>query len=83
MDPTGAPVPTDPAALYLVASMLAAAVRPEHGAAVVTYLTRLPRVYGALLARDIYRKLGASLSGSREWVAWFTENQELFAVGNS
>lgn len=81
MDPAGAPVPTDPAALYLVTSMLAAAVKPEHGAAVVTYLARLPRVYGALLARDVYRKLGAALSGSREWVTWFTENQELFAVG--
>jgi hypothetical protein len=81
MDPAGAPVPTDPAALYLVASMLAAAVKPEHGSAVVTYLARLPRVYGALLARDVYRKLGAALSGSRDWVAWFTENQEIFAVG--
>jgi hypothetical protein len=83
LDPSGAPVPTDPSALYLVASMLAAAVKPEHGTAVVTYLARMPRVYGALLARDVYRKLGAALSGSREWVSWFTENQELFAVGAS
>jgi hypothetical protein len=81
-DPSGAPVPTDPAALYLVTSMLAAAAKQEHGSAVVTYLARLPRVYGALLARDVYRKLGdPALSGSREWVTWFTENQELFAVG--
>jgi hypothetical protein len=83
MDPSGALVPDDPAALYLVTSMLAAALEPQHAAAVVTYLARLPRVYGALLARDAYRKLGASLSGSKEWVAWFTENQEIFAVGNS
>lgn len=80
MDPKGAPVPDDPAALYLVASMLATAVKPEHATAAVQYMTRLPRVYGALLARDMYRKLGAKLSGSREWVTWFTENQELFAV---
>jgi hypothetical protein len=80
MDPKGAPVPTDPAALYLVASMLAAAVEPKHAAAVVTYLSRMPRVYGALLARDAYRKLGAKLSGSKEWVKWFTANQEIFAV---
>jgi hypothetical protein len=81
MDPAGAVVPTDPAALYLVASMLAAAVAPEHADAVVTYLARMPRVYGALLARDAYRKLGAKLSGSKAWVAWFTANQEIFAVG--
>jgi hypothetical protein len=80
LDPSGAPVPDDSAALYLVASMLAAAVQPQHAAAVVTYLSRMPRVYGALLARDAYRKLGATLSGSREWVSWFTENQEIFTV---
>lgn len=83
LDPAGAPVPTDPAALYLITSMLAAAVDASHGSAVVTYLARLPRVYGALLARDAYRKLGASLSGSKEWVRWFTANQEIFAVGNA
>lgn len=82
LDPAGAPVPDDSSALYLVASMLAAAVQPEHAAAVVTYLARMPRVYGALLARDAYRKLGAKLSGSKEWVKWFTENQEIFAVGS-
>jgi ATPase family associated with various cellular activities (AAA) len=80
MDPKGAPVPDDPSALYLVASMLAGAVEPKHATAVVTYLSRMPRVYGALLARDAYRKLGAKLSGSKEWVSWFTKNQEIFAV---
>jgi hypothetical protein len=80
MDPKGAPVPDDPAALYLVASMLAAAVEQQHATAAVQYMSRMPRVYGALLARDMYRKLGAKLSGSKEWVFWFTENQELFAV---
>ena len=64
----------------LVASMLAAAVSDQTASAAVTYMKRMPRVYGALLARDMYRKLGAKLSGSKEWVQWFTENQELFAV---
>jgi hypothetical protein len=82
MDPKGAPVPNDPSALYLVASMLAAAVTPEHATALVQYLARLPRVYGALLARDTFRKLGSKLSGNKEWVRWFTANQEIFAVGS-
>lgn len=80
MDPKGAMVPEDPSAKYLIVSMLAAAVTPEHSTAAVLYMSRLDRVYGALLARDMYRKLGAKLSGSKEWVAWFTANQELFAV---
>jgi hypothetical protein len=80
MDPNGAPVPDDPSALYLVASMLAAAVDDQTASQAVQYMRRMPRVFGALLARDMYRKLGAKLSGSKEWVQWFTENQELFAV---
>lgn len=82
MDPMGAPVPTDPAALYLVASMLAAAVERKWVSAAVQYMERLPRVYGALLARDMDRKLGAVLTGSKEWVRWWTANQELFAVAS-
>lgn len=81
MDPTGAPVPTEPSALYLVASMLAAAATEQHITALMTYLDRLPRVYGALLARDTYRRL-ALLSGSKSWIDWFTANQEIFAVGS-
>jgi len=80
MDPTGAPIPDSPAALYLVSSMLAAAAEPKYATALVTYLARMPRVYGALLARDAFRKLGAKLSGSKEWVAWFTENQDIFTT---
>ena len=60
---------------------LAAAVDDQTASAAVTYMGRMPRVYGALLARDMYRKLGPALSGSKEWVKWFTANQELFAVG--
>jgi hypothetical protein len=80
MDPKGATVPEDPSALYLVASMLAGAVDDQTAGAAVIYMSRMPRVYGALLARDMYRKLGAKLSGSKEWVRWFTDNHELFAV---
>lgn len=83
MDPSGAPVPQDPQALYLVASVLAAAASAQTAPAMVTYMGRLPRVYGALLARDAFRKLGAKLSGIGEWVSWYTANQALFAVGGA
>jgi hypothetical protein len=86
MDPHGAPVPSGAnkeSALYLVASMLAAAAQPQYATQLVQYLSRLPRVYGALLARDTYRRLGAKLSGNPEWVRWFTANQEIFAVGQA
>lgn len=81
MDPDGAPVPDDPGALYLVSAFLGAAVEAKNGRALVKYLSRLPRIFGALLARDAYRKLGPKLSGSKEWVAWWNANQDIFAVG--
>ena len=78
MDPLGAPVPDDPSALFLAASMLAAAAEPKNAKALVTYLTRMPRVYGALLARDAFRRLGPTLSGTKEWNTWFLANQDIF-----
>ena len=80
MDPKHAPVPKSPAALYLIASMLAAAAEAKHASALVKYLSRMPRVYGALLARDAMRRLGPALCGTKEWNQWFLANQELFTT---
>ena len=80
LDPNGAPVPTDSGALYLAASMLSAAVTPQFADAFCQYIGRLPRVFGALAGRDAYRKLGAKLSGNKEWCKWFLANQELFSA---
>ncbi len=79
MDPANALVPSEPASCYLIASMLVARAEAKHGRACVVYLERLPRVYGALLARDLLHKLGNGLAGCAEWVRWFNANQELFA----
>jgi len=80
LDPKGAPVPTDSGALYLAAGMLSAAVQPQFAGAFCQYIGRLPRVFGALAGRDAYRKLGAKLSGNKEWCKWFLANQELFSA---
>jgi len=81
MDPDGAPVPVDPAPLYLCASMMGAAMTPSTVRPMLRYLTRLPRVFGALMGRDAYRRLGARLSGTREWSEWWTANRQLFELG--
>lgn len=81
LDPDGAPVPTDPAALYLVAGMISAAATQATAGALCRYFGRMPRVYAALAARDAYRRLGAKLAGNRDWQKWFVENQQLFATG--
>lgn len=81
MDPKGAPVPTEPAAQYLIAAMLGRAVEPKFAAALVTYIDRLPRVMGAYCARDAFSRLGGKLVGIKEWQAWWVKNQALFATG--
>lgn len=78
MDPANAPVPEDPGALYLIASSLAIAATEKHARPLMTYVDRLPRVYGALCARDALQRLGDKLAGQAAWVKWFTKNQALF-----
>ncbi len=79
MEPTKAPVPTNPSGLYLIASMLACSAKPQDARPFTKYLQRMPDVYAALLGRDMYRRLGAKLSGTPEWCEWFTAHQYLFA----
>lgn len=78
MDPMKAPVPTMPSGLFLIATMLACAATKLDARPFTKYLQRLPAIYGALLGRDMYRRLGALLSGTPEWCEWFRENQYLF-----
>jgi len=79
IDPNGAPVPSDPSALYLISANLAAAATSQNAPAFCLYMGRMPRIYAALTGRDMYRRLGAKLSGVKEWQSWFVENQELFS----
>lgn len=83
LDPKGAPVPTEPQALYLVTTFLGVAAEAKYGRQLVTYMERLPRVFGALLARDAHRRIGAKLGGVPEWVRWFRSNEDLFAFGGA
>jgi hypothetical protein len=83
MDPHGAPVPTDPAAQYLIATMLGRAVEAKFAAALVTYIDRLPRVMGAYCAKDAFARLGAKLVANAEWQKWWVKNSALFATSTT
>jgi len=80
MDPHGAPVPTDPAAQYLIAAMLGRAVEPKYAGALVTYIGRLPRVMGAYCAKDAWLRLGSKLVANKAWQEWWLANQALFTT---
>ena len=83
LDPDGAPVPSEPSAQWLIITSLAGQVTAPTAPAFIRYIARLPRVMTALGARDAYRKLGAKLSGCKEWVKWFTDNSALFQSGSA
>ena len=80
LDPDGALVPSDASAQWLITTTLGRMATESTAPALIRYLSRLPRTMTALGARDAYRRLGAKLSGCREWVRWFNENQALFQV---
>jgi len=81
MDPDGSPVPDEPSAQWLIVTTLGRMVTAPTAPAFIKYIARLPRVMTALGARDAYKRLGAKLSGCREWVKWFTDNSALFSTG--
>jgi hypothetical protein len=78
MDPDGAPIPSDPAAQYLIASMLSRAVEPKFVTQFLRYIGRLPRVMAALAATDAFKRVGAKLTGNAEWQKWWLANGALF-----
>lgn len=82
VDPEGAPVPDDPAALYLISAILAGAVTEEWLDELTIYMGRMHRVYQALLMRDVFKKFGASIAGRKRWADLFVKNKEIFAVGD-
>lgn len=78
--PDKATVPEDPSALYLVATMLACTAEEKDCDPFCVYLQRLPRIFQALLGRDLYRRLKAGFSRNPIAVKWYTENQALFVT---
>ena len=78
MDPDNAPVPSEPSAQWLISCVLVQQLQPSVAEAFIRYVSRMPRVMTAFSAKDAYRKLGSKLSGTKAWVKWYHENQELF-----
>lgn len=78
--PEQASVPENGSGQTLVATALAARVTAATVRPFLRYIARLPRPVTALAARDAYRRLGAALSSSPEWLKWFRENSDLFSV---
>lgn len=81
-DPHGAPVPPEhePAACYLVATILGSAVQPAWVQQFCEYIGRLSPVYSALAGRDAHRRLGADFVATAAGARWVREHAELFGT---
>lgn len=79
-NPAGAPVPTEPSALALIATRLSSAVQPKQAGAFVAYCDRMPRVFAALAVTSALRRLGVKLAEQPAWQRWHLANQELFTA---
>ena len=78
IDPDGAPIPAEPAAQYLIASMLSRSAESKNADSLIRYFSRLDRVAGAYCARSAFKRLGAKLAGTAAWQKWWLANRSLF-----
>lgn len=84
-DPMAAPVPSEsePGACFLVCSMLAARAEASWAPQLFRYINRLPGLFGALLGRDVYQTIGATLAGVPEAAEWYVANRAIFQTGGT
>lgn len=78
LDPSNAPVPDKPAALFAVSTGLARKATPQNLERVTRYYSRLPKEFEVLGMRDALR-LDKKITMSPAFVAWATKNAEVLS----
>ena len=76
VDPAGATLPDDPAALYALASVLARKASPENFGQVVAYAQRMPAEFAVLLMRDAINRT-PEVQNTRAYVTWAANNNDV------
>ena len=77
LNPASAPVPTDVATRYAVASALAHRAGPANFGRVVQYLDRLPTEYNVFAVRDATTR-DAALTSTPEFTQWAVQHADVF-----
>jgi len=73
LDPMGAPVPTNPAALYAITAALVRKFTRDNAPRVFTYAGRLPKEFEVCLVRDALR-VHSAVAETREFTEWAVKN---------
>lgn len=76
LDPTQAPVPDKPGALFAVASGLARKATPSNFERVTRYLQRLPKEFDVMAVRDAIR-ITKAITSSGAFTTWATKNSSV------
>lgn len=76
LDPTNAPVPTKPGALFAVSTGLAHKATPANLERVLKYTSRLPKEFDVMTIRDALR-LNKTISNSAPFTTWATRNSNV------
>ncbi len=74
VDPTGSEVPTEPAALFAVATGLAERATKSNAGRILQYVSRMPEEFSVLAVRDLLRTRPSATS-TPEFVKWATDHQ--------
>lgn len=73
LNPSGAPVPKDPATLYALCGALASRVSTDNFARLMSYVSRLPAEFGVLFVRDAIR-LKPEIQTTKEFIQWASKD---------
>jgi hypothetical protein len=76
LDPTGSPIPDEPAALYAISTALAGKASDQNFDAVVAYANRLPDEFSVLLVRDATRRT-PDVQNTRAFTEWVSQHGEV------
>jgi len=74
--PETATVPTEPAALFAVATALASRTSNKTATAILKYASRLPAEFGVLTVRDSLRQYPQA-ANNKAFIQWASENKDI------
>lgn len=78
-NPTKAKVPTDPASLYAIATVMARKITADTADAIFTYIARLEKEYEFMFVRDAQNR-NMQLVDFRAFNNWLAKNHKFFSV---
>ncbi len=78
LDPASADVPSEPAALYAIATALAKMATKQNARKIITYADRMPREFSVLTIRDMLKHCPTA-ANNQAFIKWAAANEDLLS----